>query len=1169
MSEALSVLGADGAEILTDILNRYFHEMIEIIHGSGGQVMKFGGDAILCFFPGEETLPAALGAAARMQAKMPAFEKIKTPVKRFTLKMKIGVARGEVLLAGLGDPTLRCDYAFAGAPVDATSDAEHHANAGDVILAAPRGVPLIPGIDSEEVSPGFFRIFSIPESERPPETPVPGRESDARPWLIAEVADLISGGFERYVGALQDTVPVFLQFTGFSYSRETLDLRRLDEFFRVLMTLTAQYEGRLNRISMGDKGSTALLLFGAPRAVEQKENRAAQWAFELRQVVRRNFSGLTVRVGMSSGRVFAGIVGGAGRWDYTIMGDVVNFAARLMQGAEPDQICASEDFRRKAGEGFGFEALGERRFKGKSEPLPVFALTDRRRSSRLLSVAEPMEGRGRELLWLAAELSPGSSASTRLILLEGEPGVGKTLLADHALIAARSRGWRILLAKGELTEQHTEYSAWRELLAALVFQGETPTAEGVEAALNEANPLFVKDLFVAAEFFGVSHPASTTSIDPEVRRSILRNQLTHLLARKLGQAKTILFFDNLQWLDSASLALLDALVHFPEGRPVLVVGAARPGWSSEGFASRPGFLPLAVGPLDAAAVRAVAKRDLAGEIQGGLVDFVFERARGNPFLTRQLLVLLRKRDALVLRLGEWILKREEAMRFGGSSDEIIAASLGDLHGDERSHLQMAASIGPAFAEDVLKTAMGGAFRSTAMKSLVSRGHLRRLNERALAFSHGIVQETVYQSIPRKLRSRNHGRIGLALERSAEGGEERIVQLARHFTLSRYRGKAIDYALSVGEKLLEQSSYVEASFFLERADLLLRRSRDERRWRAGLGFSRALLRGGRIRESHDVTRALEGRARRSGRPDLALESAAIRYDALQRLGDYSYAESLDRLLATLTDADRRVVNRLRYTLGVAFYRRGNLERAEIQFQKIIEAPVGASVDAIVVETYPFLVAIAERRERFDEALATAEFGASLAAGVGDSFQEIRMRITQGSVLRTAGRPREALDILDSVTSLSERVGDTYLLGTISLGMGMALLQLGELDRAEERCRDARELLGPLGAVDRLADVMETLGVIEFSRGRFEQAHGYYLEGLRAFDISGNRTERSATYYNLAEVSMELGRFEEAQRWCKLGQESFQASERPVLAETFAALIAAIIEKEKATGGSASP
>ncbi|HEY4492104.1 MAG TPA: adenylate/guanylate cyclase domain-containing protein, partial [Acidobacteriota bacterium] len=117
LSEALSVSGAAGSEMLSDTLNRYFSEMVSIVHSCGGDVMKFGGDSILCLFADQADSQNAMIAAFKMQQASSGFRSVKTPSAKFKLQMKIGIAYGEVFLGAIGDPAVRCDYVFAGEAV--------------------------------------------------------------------------------------------------------------------------------------------------------------------------------------------------------------------------------------------------------------------------------------------------------------------------------------------------------------------------------------------------------------------------------------------------------------------------------------------------------------------------------------------------------------------------------------------------------------------------------------------------------------------------------------------------------------------------------------------------------------------------------------------------------------------------------------------------------------------------------------------------------------------------------------------------------------------------------------------------------------------------------------------------------------------------------------------
>src|SRR5262245_53332955 len=139
MSEALARSGRTGTEELTDVLNSYFGPMIDLIQSYGGIIGKFGGDAMAVLFP---TTRSTRGATARraiqcaldMQAAMGRYAAIGTSAGTFSLAMKAGLALGPVLCTIVGDPHIQLEYIIAGGVLNRCSDAEHHAQPGEVVI---------------------------------------------------------------------------------------------------------------------------------------------------------------------------------------------------------------------------------------------------------------------------------------------------------------------------------------------------------------------------------------------------------------------------------------------------------------------------------------------------------------------------------------------------------------------------------------------------------------------------------------------------------------------------------------------------------------------------------------------------------------------------------------------------------------------------------------------------------------------------------------------------------------------------------------------------------------------------------------------------------------------------------------------------------------------------
>ncbi len=225
MSERLSVLGREGAEQITDIINRYFGKMMSIIFAYGGDVFKFGGDALLVFFPdgGLPGILPALQASWHMQQAMSEFTEIKTSLDTFPLRMKIGLNAGSFFAARVGTATAR-QYIVTGKEMNATARAESLSVAGQILCtpqvyqqAAARLGPdcFVPGPEGHylltrltprspdaPLSGPFPSLNSIPDLLTSLDRLSPYLSQGLLPRLFGSSASQKASGEHRLVGVL-------------------------------------------------------------------------------------------------------------------------------------------------------------------------------------------------------------------------------------------------------------------------------------------------------------------------------------------------------------------------------------------------------------------------------------------------------------------------------------------------------------------------------------------------------------------------------------------------------------------------------------------------------------------------------------------------------------------------------------------------------------------------------------------------------------------------------------------------------------------------------------------------------------------------------------------------------------------------------------------------------
>ena len=305
MSERLSVLGREGAEQITDIINRYFGKMMSIIFAHGGDVFKFGGDALLVFFP-DGTVPGslpALQASWQMQQAMAEFTEVKTSLGAFPLRMKIALNAGTFFAARVGTALDR-QFIITGQDVNATAQAESLSTAGQILctpqiyrqasehlpaacfVPGPEGHYLLTGLAAQLpdsfLSGPFPRLSALPDLLTALERLAPYLSPGLLPRLIGAPGTQIVSGEHRLVGVL------FANFIGATELIERSDQTdpielavHLNQYFTQMQSAVARYDGVINKIDLYNHGDKILALFGAPIAHEDDAERTVRAALDM------------------------------------------------------------------------------------------------------------------------------------------------------------------------------------------------------------------------------------------------------------------------------------------------------------------------------------------------------------------------------------------------------------------------------------------------------------------------------------------------------------------------------------------------------------------------------------------------------------------------------------------------------------------------------------------------------------------------------------------------------------------------------------------------------------------------------------------------------------------------------------------------------------------------
>jgi class 3 adenylate cyclase len=543
LSERLAVLGNEGAEKLTQIMNGYFENMLDILARSGGVLLKFAGDATLVFFEQQDNNQQAAWAVRtgqRMMRAMSAYQTLETPLGIVSLKMKIGISTGRFLEAHIGSAE-RMEYVVIGQAVRRTIAAEGVAEAGMVVIDEETVQTLTPesyaqlesgffviraadeDVDDFEVRAGSRRARSgIPWSASPQaiaaQMEVAARQIEClTPYLAQELVDNIitHAGRRKIASEFRPTSVIFCNFTGFEAFLDMwgrIGVRRvalmMSEFFEAMHKIIDGLGGVVTRIDPYSNGSKMLILFGAPTAHEDDPERAVSAAIamraklmELNKAWRKKYSRqlkmdeetadteneVALKIGITHGLTFAGQVGSATRREYTVMGDDVNLSARLMSAAKSGQILINEPVFQAVKDHFHAEPLAPIRVKGKSNLIPIFELREKRAAQSYQDEQrpKPIFGRSSELAEGLAVIEQAMAGQGQHLQIQGTAGIGKSHLAEVFYTQSRKKGAEVRLTHCHSFTSQSPYAAWIYFIRSLTAINELESSDSAGQKLAD------------------------------------------------------------------------------------------------------------------------------------------------------------------------------------------------------------------------------------------------------------------------------------------------------------------------------------------------------------------------------------------------------------------------------------------------------------------------------------------------------------------------------------------------------------------------------------------------------------------------------------------------------------------------------------------------------------
>ncbi len=364
LSERLAAIGRAGAEELTDLLNHCFDDMIASAASFGGDVLKFGGDALLILFTGTDHTVHACAAAVAMRAAI-AEPLVSARAGRVKLRMSQGIHAGDLTMFLVNGG--HRELLVTGPGATATVECEAAANAGEIMLshAAARMVDRA-WLGDDQPQGVLLRRRVIPIEPVQALAPAPPAAVDVSAFVPDAQRDQIAAGVR---GEHRNATVAFVKFahTDAIIEREGPEALadRLEAFAQVLTDATNEHHVHWLASDVYPDGGKAILTAGVPSSSGHDDD---DMLHTLRRLVDAE-PPVELHIGVNRGAVYVGNLGSTARRTFTVMGDAVNLAARLMQKADGNQVVASRAVLERAESRFATEDLPPFFVKGKSHAI--------------------------------------------------------------------------------------------------------------------------------------------------------------------------------------------------------------------------------------------------------------------------------------------------------------------------------------------------------------------------------------------------------------------------------------------------------------------------------------------------------------------------------------------------------------------------------------------------------------------------------------------------------------------------------------------------------------------------------------------------------------------------------------------------------------------------------
>ena len=1126
LREALGV--RRGAEELGRQLGEAYSALIAAVERYGGSVVCFAGDSVTCWFDATD----GSGCAGSVRRAVRCAIRMQTDVGMFpTVGLKVTIVSGSARRFLVGDPDVQVLDVIAGNTVTAACVAQHAAQKGDVLVdedaAKALDGPLI--IDEWRTEDRSGRRFGVirqmspgdwePEADHAPpdRLPVIHDPSVLRRFVHDRVLERDAATQGAFSTEFRPCVAVFAGFSGIDFESDSAEAE-LDAIVRTMQRIAGRHGGAVMDVTTGDDGTCAYINFGALRAHEDDALRAVKAASTL-----RSGSPVPLQVGIAHGTMRVGAFGGVTRRTFGALGDDVNLAARLMSAAAPGEILVSGYVHAALRGGFIAEPRSPVAVRGKSHPVPVYAVS-RPVSQRFVRLEEPifelpMVGRDAELALLNGKLDLALGGAAQVVGVVADAGMGKSRLVAEAIRSARAKGFAGYGGVCRTDGVNTPYYAWKPVWSAFFdIDPSAPARRQIRAlrtGIEDLAPSRTDALPLLGTLLDIAVPDNdlTRALEPKDRRSLLHATLRECMEAATREEPLLIVIEDAHLLDELSHDLLAELAAALAEYPVCFVIAYRPPEMPRLQAPRlealPHFTRIKLAELTPDQAEHVIRGKLAqlypersAAVPPDLTRRLVDRSQGNPFYLEELLNYLHDRGLDPLDPAA-----TRSMDLPDNLHRLILTRMDQLTSTQRTVLRAASVIGRSFSARWLAgycPELGDTAQVLAALEVLQRMQITICDttepDPVHLFRHVVIHEVAYESLPYAVRAGLHRRLAAFLE-SEYSEAPPVAALAFHYGRSANTEKQRIYLRRAAEAA--QRTYANTAAVTCYGELLPILTDVRERIEIHMRRAEVLQLTGAWPDSEaDYRSALE--LAEQVNDTAARQAALFALGQLCRLrGDLDPAQQwlAQARAACIGSGDRRFLARVLIEAGVILLRKGEYAPATEPLQEGLTLAREFGDTPSVALALNNLGNAASRQTDFAGARAFFEQSLAMRRELGDREGISATLCNLAIMTMYQGDYPQARPLLEESMKIDREMGDRWGLTIATNAMGLLLQAQRDHSSARRFHEESLAIARELDDRWNIGIALNNLGHLELAEGNHAAAVSFYsrcLEYSRAVE-----------------------------------------------------------------------